>query len=65
MTISPQDKRNAEKAGVHIIAARSAPHRAGLELTQAENFARLIRDTRLRETVRREIRTAKTKGKSR
>jgi hypothetical protein len=49
----------ADKARVHIIAAEAAPRRADFELTQAENFARLIRDGRLRDTVRREIRKAR------
>ena len=38
------DLKNAQSAEVHMVAAKSAPHRKELELNQAENFARLIHD---------------------
>ena len=56
---SPDDNRNAQSAEAHIQAARAAPHRRELELNQAENFARLIRDPVLQRRVQREIQEAR------
>ena len=53
------DAKNAESARAHIQAAKAAPHRKELELNQAENFARLIQDSSLRETVLAEIKAAR------
>ena len=56
---SASDNTNAQSARAHIRAAQAAPNRKDLELTQAENFARLISDNTLRQDIEREIRSAR------
>ena len=53
--ISGDDLRNAQSARAHIKAAEANPRRKIPELTQAENFARLIVNGNLRVEVMDEI----------
>jgi hypothetical protein len=53
------DQKNAQSATTHIQAAKSAPNRKDLELTQAENFAKLIKDMTLRSNTESAIRAAR------
>ena len=53
------DNRNSQSAEAHIRAAKAAPNRKELELNQAENFARLIKDASLRQRIESEIRSAR------
>ena len=53
------DSSDAQSARAHIQAAFSAPHRADLELTQAQNYANLIDDRSLKNEVTREIEDAR------
>lgn len=53
------DLKNAQSAEVHMVAAKSAPHRKELELNQAENFARLIHDPVLRMNIQAKIKNAR------
>ena len=54
-TVSRDDLRNASAARAHIKAAEANPKRKMPELTQAENFARLISNRNLQVEVMDEI----------
>ena len=56
---TPYDNRMAHAAEAHIHSAMAAPHRKELELTQAENYARLIADPSLKRQILEGIRLAR------